>query len=1165
MDRLQEIIRFLTAAGGTPSRDGNNTHFTFVEQGSVRMRTWTGSELIDNELIADEVRPGTSAPIVNGSHKRIFVVHKDNSIKCFIDPLGDGDQVEEDEIDDDAPWKEEDIAGVDTQVHPQSQLAVSYDRNTVFVFNQKPDGTLGCLNEYNNQWKDVKLPAVAALDGTPLATCNTNYAVFLFYISTDGTVRYLENREGKWNDVFFSAAKILDPKAERPGSAFRLTVAEDRQPFERIRPLVFCLHNDDLSIIKCRSKKLDTIGRVEGTEFVPCLGNRERNKYYFWSPYPFYTMIKRRGKDLAQATISKGLWKQYVKRSYPQQESSATKHLDGLQEPFVDNRGAPMVNNNKTSATVSLEITNAQAIISPQTSEQKKTPSDPSARSSIFVGFSSIGNPLNAIRRRFFGTGQNEDATEEDTSENIESNHADIADILPQENEPELNQREGGAIELNGLETNASETKEGGPKEAEHQELRDDENNIHGTDAEEALVGQDRPEDGLEEADSEGTVEENGSEGTLSEAAETAPSELEADIEENQSPKVQAEEAQNEELEDEEFEEEEFEEEEEEEGEEEELENEEAQNEEIQPEEPQSEEHQSEEVERQELENELLEKDREIQPIDIQPSDIQPTEIQPIDIQPGEVQPIDIQPIDIQPIDIQAIDIQPTKIQPIVIQPGEVQPIDIQPIDIQAIDIQPTKIQPIDIQPGEVQPIVIQPIEIQPGDVQPGDVQPGDVQPGEVQTRSIEAEETQTNSPYTTYAQRNDAEPEECKSKVSNIGDLEPKEQETKNVRGREPESEPASETAQVPNTKTYTTNSTFKPPAAESSTTIGNGREANSVPSGLKYPDPKAPKNTESPIIDKGKGLATTDTPISNGSTPFSNGSSFNTPQDIQEDINGFIRNAGLGLFFPKNSSYVPTVANNAFESKSNPDNLLNRDKDIRATTRLNLYQPVLYCDDSTSMKASSRVRGQKDRTRVDDQKDMVRRVTRISTSLVPPGHGTSLQFINHVRDIHDNKLSQRQVKAIMNSVKPTGHTKIGTNLKRKILQPLIYDVINNKEQIERPILVSCITDGCPSHEPVDQFKETILECVRILKENGYPPSTIRFQVSQIGNSSSAGKYLKQLQDDADLNGVLYCTAQRLDEQFEEFRHNEQNLERWLLRTLLEPIMGEAINSLNL
>jgi hypothetical protein len=141
--------------------------------------------------------------------------------------------------------------------------------------------------------------------------------------------------------------------------------------------------------------------------------------------------------------------------------------------------------------------------------------------------------------------------------------------------------------------------------------------------------------------------------------------------------------------------------------------------------------------------------------------------------------------------------------------------------------------------------------------------------------------------------------------------------------------------------------------------------------------------------------------------------------------------------------------------------------------------------------MKAGSRVEGQKERTRADDQIEMVRRVTRLSTSVVPPGHGTSLQFINFVRDIHDNKLNLLQVEAIVNSVKPSGHTQIGTNLKEKILKPLVYDVIKNKKRLKRPILVSCITDGCPSDESPGRLKKEILKCTRFLKENGYPPSS--------------------------------------------------------------------------
>lgn len=69
MGKLQDIIRYLEAAGGTPSRDGKTTYFTYEKEGSIWMRIWSGSELSDDVLVADGVRPGTSAPIVNRSQK----------------------------------------------------------------------------------------------------------------------------------------------------------------------------------------------------------------------------------------------------------------------------------------------------------------------------------------------------------------------------------------------------------------------------------------------------------------------------------------------------------------------------------------------------------------------------------------------------------------------------------------------------------------------------------------------------------------------------------------------------------------------------------------------------------------------------------------------------------------------------------------------------------------------------------------------------------------------------------------------------------------------------------------------------------------------------------------------------------------------------------------
>ncbi|KAK6453274.1 hypothetical protein FP744_10009526 [Trichoderma asperellum] len=958
MDRLQDISRLLLAAGGTPSRDGKTTHLTYEKEGSIRMRTWTGSELADDELITDEARRGTSAPIVNRSRKKVFVVHKNDSIKCFIDPLRDDDQVEEDEMNDDAPWNEEEIIGVDTRVHPQSQLAVSYDKNTVFIFYQKPDGSLSGINEYNDKWKAIELPTVAALNGTPLATCNTNSAVFLFYMSVDGTVRYIENSEGEWKDVFFSSAEIIDPDEKLPGTALKLTIAEDRQAFERIRPLVFCLDSNVLSIIKFRSKHIETIGIIDGTKFVPLLGNRERNRYYFWSPYPFYAMNKRSNKNQPEAAKPTRLWDQYLKRSYHQQErsnSSPTKHPNKLQESFIANRRASIVVN-KTPATVSIETTNARAIISPQKSEHKETSSGSLAESSIFAGFCSLTDPLNTIMGKFFGNRRNENTT--DASGNSRSDHhADPTDASPEQNE--VNGVQGDEIESSGINPGIFEIEEAGPKETEIEETGNGEIEADGKEDDKRFIA----EDESEEADSEGTEEESGSEGRASEEAETDPSEIE-----------------------------------------------EGENEEDQTEEARCKEAQTEEVQ-----------DEEIQGEEIQDEEIQDEEIQDEEIQDEEIQD------------------------------------------------------------------------------------------EEAQTKRAQVEEVQDEEAQTERAQdaqKDDAKPEEFEAKVSKTGESGTKGQEPRDIKCEEIRPVIAADKDEVPPAETSTTK--LRLPIVKSSTTERRSKEPDVEEPGLENLNPEESERTEIPALDKRKGPAATNTPISKELR-------FNTPQEIQEDMNNHIEKIGLDSIFPKDSPYTRAVADNAMKLQDSKENLLHRVDDIRFITILNLYQPVLYCDDSTSMRAN---------TRVEDQKEMVRRVTRISTSIVPPGYGTSLQFINFVRDVHDDKLSQKEVEAIMNSVKPSGHTKIGTNLKEKILKPLVYDVIKSNRRLERPILVSCITDGCPSDESVDTFRKEILKCTRFLKENGYPSSMLRFQISQIGNSSRADKFLKKLSRDDELKEVLFCTA---------------------------------------
>ncbi|PNP53425.1 hypothetical protein THARTR1_06119 [Trichoderma harzianum] len=312
--------------------------------------------------------------------------------------------------------------------------------------------------------------------------------------------------------------------------------------------------------------------------------------------------------------------------------------------------------------------------------------------------------------------------------------------------------------------------------------------------------------------------------------------------------------------------------------------------------------------------------------------------------------------------------------------------------------------------------------------------------------------------------------------------------------------------------------------------------------------PQPGQPQDAKTVALPKVTDDVTDDKP----SVPLVSEISANTTaEEFQASMMQFISDTGLDYFFEEGDPLLKTIASKAVELQGKEDNLLKKDKDIQDITKLALYQPVFYCDDSGSMKQG---------TRQADQIDLVRRVARISTLLVPDGFGAGLLFINDKRDMNP-KLKAEQVEEIMKATKLGGKTRIGTQLEQKILKPLIYDVINDGKRIERPILISCITDGCASGETRTKFKEAIVNCIEFLIENDYPTQTVRFQISQIGNDSSAADFLQQLKEDDDLADWLYCTTQRLDEGCREFNENEEDLERWLLQTLMGPIasLGSA------
>ncbi|OJJ31938.1 hypothetical protein ASPWEDRAFT_53695 [Aspergillus wentii DTO 134E9] len=268
---------------------------------------------------------------------------------------------------------------------------------------------------------------------------------------------------------------------------------------------------------------------------------------------------------------------------------------------------------------------------------------------------------------------------------------------------------------------------------------------------------------------------------------------------------------------------------------------------------------------------------------------------------------------------------------------------------------------------------------------------------------------------------------------------------------------------------------------------------------------------------------------------------------EELLEDMTKFINDSHLDLFFPPEHSFLKTVVEKAVNLKKDPDNTL----DTKDLTRVALYQPVLYCDDSGSMKEGQRI---------EHQRDVVQRITNITTRIVPDGEGIELRFINEPTTPEMTRPSLDTIEAIMGGVPFNGWTEIGTNLRRRVLEDAVYAPLNG-DGLQRPVLVSIITDGYPvgpqgTPERSETLKGAILECGRVLRQHGYHPNVVRFQISQIGNDPEADRFLAGLSDDPDLEDVLYCTTERLDDKFRTMRNNEARLEQWLLELLMGPII---------
>lgn len=173
----------------------------------------------------------------------------------------------------------------------------------------------------------------------------------------------------------------------------------------------------------------------------------------------------------------------------------------------------------------------------------------------------------------------------------------------------------------------------------------------------------------------------------------------------------------------------------------------------------------------------------------------------------------------------------------------------------------------------------------------------------------------------------------------------------------------------------------------------------------------------------------------------------------------------------------------------------------------------------------------------RIKDLKIIIDRV--ISTAMIFDDDGISIRFMNDLApdpsmgnlDMRqlDRVQSEQMAEYITNNVKYAGLTPLGTELRRKVIEPLVLAPARNR-QLQKPVLIITITDGQPAGEPNSVVRETILYASsEISKMPQYGPGAISFQFAQVGNDQTAREFLARLDSDPEVGSLIDCTSSTL------------------------------------
>ncbi|KAL8736041.1 MAG: hypothetical protein Q9166_000603 [cf. Caloplaca sp. 2 TL-2023] len=158
----------------------------------------------------------------------------------------------------------------------------------------------------------------------------------------------------------------------------------------------------------------------------------------------------------------------------------------------------------------------------------------------------------------------------------------------------------------------------------------------------------------------------------------------------------------------------------------------------------------------------------------------------------------------------------------------------------------------------------------------------------------------------------------------------------------------------------------------------------------------------------------------------------------------------------------------------------------------------------------------------RIKDLKLIINRA--VSTAMLFDDDGISIRFMNDwlpepgvsafdMRQL-DRVQSEEVAEHIANNVKYSGLTPLGTELRRKVIDPLVLTPARNR-QLQKPVLVITITDGQPAGEHESVIREVIRYASNELsKMPQYGPGAISFQFAQCRMFGRTASIVDEMED---------------------------------------------------